>query len=144
MPRPACNRRAGNHSSIEWAGFDANISGLLNACDVVVLPFPVAAGYSHPPLTLLEALAHGKPVIASRIGSLPEFVEHGKEGLLVEPGDELGLEEALIQLATVDRTEMGRRSRWRAARLPNWESIAKRTVAVYEQVLAAPAGPRPS
>ena len=137
-------RRAGNHASIEWSGFDANISGLLNACDVVVLPFPVAAGYSHPPLTLLEALAHGKPVIASRIGSLPEFVEHGKEGLLVEPGDELGLEEALIQLATVDRTEMGSRARGRAARLPSWEAIAEQTVTVYEQALAAPAGQQPS
>jgi glycosyltransferase involved in cell wall biosynthesis len=137
-------RRAGIHASIEWSGFDANISSLLNACDVVVLPFPVAAGYSHPPLTLLEAMAHGKPVIATRIGSLPEYVEHGKEGLLVEPGNELALEEALIQLATVDRAEMGRRARERAARLPSWETIAERTVAVYEQALAAPAGPRPS
>jgi len=137
-------RRAGMHASIEWSGFDANISSLLNACDAVVLPFPVVAGYSHPPLTLLEAMAHGKPVVTTRIGSLPEYVEHGKEGLLVEPGDELALEEALIQLATVDRAEMGRRARGRAARLPSWEAIAEQTVTVYEQALAAPAGQQPS
>jgi glycosyltransferase involved in cell wall biosynthesis len=134
-------RGAGIHASIAWSGFDANISSLLNACDVVVLPFPVAAGYSHPPLTLLEAMAHGKPVIATRIGSLPEYVEHGKEGLLVEPASELALAEALVHMASVDRAEMGRRARQRAARLPNWETIAERTVGVYKQALAAPAEP---
>jgi len=134
-------RGAGIHASIAWSGFDANISSLLNACDVVVLPFPVAAGYSHPPLTLLEAMAHGKPVIATRIGSLPEYVEHGKEGLLVEPANELALAEALVHMASVDRAEMGRRARQRAARLPNWETIAERTVGVYKQALAAPAEP---
>lgn len=133
----ALARAEGQDGAVCWAGFEANVSALINASDVVVLPFPTAVGYSHPPLTLLEAMAHGKPVIATRIGSIAEYVEDGKEGRLVEPGDVMELEEALVQMASLDRDELGRRAHRRAAGLPSWEEVARRTVGLYESVLAS-------
>jgi glycosyltransferase involved in cell wall biosynthesis len=46
----------------------------------------------------LEALAHGRPVVASRTGGIPEWLEHGEVGLLVPPGDEAALARALAEL----------------------------------------------
>ena len=51
-----------------------------------MLVFP-STWYENAPLTIIEALACGLPVIASDIGSLPEFVQHGQTGLLFRPGD---------------------------------------------------------
>jgi glycosyltransferase involved in cell wall biosynthesis len=64
------------------------------------------------PNTLIEALSAGKPIIASRIGSLTELVFDGVNGLLVEPGDVAALTTALDQMMTVyDLHEMGNQSR---------------------------------
>ncbi len=49
-------------------------------------------------LTVVESFLHGKPVIASRVGGLPEVVEDGENGLLVVPGDPVGLAAALERL----------------------------------------------
>jgi len=49
-------------------------------------------------LVLLESLAQGTPVVASRVGGIPEFVEDGRAGLLVTPGDVAGLGEAISRL----------------------------------------------
>src|SRR5919201_317243 len=50
------------------------------------------------PLCVLEAMAHGKPVVASAVGGIPELVEDGVTGFLVEPGDVDGLRGALQRL----------------------------------------------
>jgi len=60
------------------------VGDLLRAADVVVVPSTWA---ENAPLVALEARAHGRPVIASRIGGLPELVEEGVDGLLFEAGD---------------------------------------------------------
>lgn len=54
--------------------------------DALVLIFP-STWYECSPMTILEAFACGLPVIASNLGSLPEFVEHRRTGLLFRPGD---------------------------------------------------------
>ena len=64
----------------------------MQRAEVLVLP---SICYENFPLTLIEAYASGLPVIASRIGSLAELVEHGETGLLFEPGDSTGLADAL-------------------------------------------------
>ncbi len=54
--------------------------------------------YENQPYAVLEAFASGKPVIAARIGGLPELVREGETGLLFEPGDEAGLRSAVRKL----------------------------------------------
>ncbi len=65
-------------------------------CSFVVLPSRAAEGC---PLVVLEAMAAGKAVIASRVGGVPELVDNGKTGLLVPMEDSGQLSRAIIQLA---------------------------------------------
>lgn len=50
------------------------------------------------PYAVLEPMAHGKPVVGSRVGGIPEQIEHGETGFLVEPGDPTALAESLSRL----------------------------------------------
>lgn len=68
------------------AGFierEAALAGVYQACDLFVLP----SLEDNLPNTMLESLACGTPVLSFRTGGIPEGVEHGKNGLLAEPGD---------------------------------------------------------
>lgn len=62
--------------------------------DVVVLPSKMEA----LPMTLIEAAAHGRPAVATRVGGIPEVVRDGKSGILVAPGAVEELGEALARL----------------------------------------------
>jgi glycosyltransferase involved in cell wall biosynthesis len=74
---------------------------LLAAADVFVLPSRVLPGGRHEglPVALLEAMASGLPVIATRTGGIPEVVDDGVSGLLVPPDDPRSLRAALDRLA---------------------------------------------
>lgn len=71
---------------------------LLASCDGLVLP-SLHEGY---PLSLLEACARGKPIIATRVGSIPEVFENQACALLVPPGDTTALSNALLKIALED------------------------------------------
>jgi glycosyltransferase involved in cell wall biosynthesis len=77
-------------------------------------------------MTVVEAMACGKPVIVSRVGGMKETVQHGKNGLIVRPGDSRELGEAILYLLHNDelRAAMGRAGRKRAAELYSWETVA--------------------
>jgi glycosyltransferase involved in cell wall biosynthesis len=88
-------------------------------------------------LAALEAMASGTPVVCSRIGGLPEVVEHGVTGLLVEPGDGDGLRDALDELVR-DRAlaaRLGRNARERALERFTWDACAMRCLAAYDELL---------
>jgi glycosyltransferase involved in cell wall biosynthesis len=72
------------------------VPDLLNAMDIFVLP-SYSEGVS---LALLEAMAAGKPVIATAVGGLPEVVTEGENGLLIPPRDAEALAGALARLLT--------------------------------------------
>jgi glycosyltransferase involved in cell wall biosynthesis len=76
-------------------------------------------------MTVVEAMACGKPVIVTRVGGMQETVQHGKNGLIVRPGDASDLAEAILYLLHNDglRTAMGRAGRTRAAELYSWETV---------------------
>jgi glycosyltransferase involved in cell wall biosynthesis len=78
---------------------------ILAAMDLLVLP---SVWWENSPLTVLEALAAGVPVVASDIGGLPELVAHEDTGLLIPPGDANALRQALEDV-TEGRRLAGRR-----------------------------------
>ena len=66
-------------------GFQADILQQLASANCVVLPFRSSFGYAHPPLTLLEAMSSGIPVISTIVGSIPELVTDRETGYIVRP-----------------------------------------------------------
>jgi len=90
-------------------GFRSDVGELLRAADVFVL----TSRYEGISVALLEAMRAGLPVIATRVGGVPETVRDGRTGLLVGPGDAPGLARAMCQLVDSEqlRREMGRRGR---------------------------------
>jgi glycosyltransferase involved in cell wall biosynthesis len=90
-------------------------------------------------LTLLEAMASGTPVIASRVGGMPEIVAEGETGYLVEPGDSEALGERISEL--LDRPQNWRRMSERCletvAERYTWRHVAERCLDAYE---TAPSG----
>ena len=87
---------------------------------------------------VLEAMAAGVPVVASRVGGVPELVRHDETGLLVAPGDEDELAAAVARLLTQPsvRTRYGRRAREVAKANFSLERITRQYEQLYLQVLA--------
>ena len=81
-------------SAVSFLGERSDVPDLMRASDVLVLP-SYHEGFG---LVLVEALASGVPVIASRTGPVPEIVRQGETGLLVNPGDVGGLAQAIAGL----------------------------------------------
>jgi len=104
--------------------------GYYQRSEICVIPSVVFENF---PYTCLEAMACGKPVVASDCGGIREMIEDGVNGLLVPPGDVVALSEALIRLLT-DRSlslEMGRRARERVERLYSRKAVVGKILEVY-------------
>jgi len=89
-------------------------------------------------LVNLEAMAMGKPVVAFGHGALPEIVADGETGLLVPPGDEAGLAEAVVALLRdpARRAAMGRAGRQRVKASFSARETAQHVAQVYEELLS--------
>jgi glycosyltransferase involved in cell wall biosynthesis len=83
------------------------------------------------PLVILEALAIGRPTIASRVGGIPEIVRHGENGLLYEPGDVVKFAEHMLELTDVDAWKRLSRGAIRTARRHSIEELGRS----YEKVI---------
>jgi glycosyltransferase involved in cell wall biosynthesis len=81
-----------------------------------------------------EALASGLPIVGSQIGGIPDLVEHGANGLLVEPGDIKALAGAIRYLGEDPqlRQEMAVRNRAKAEATLEWSSVTRRYMSTYE------------
>jgi D-inositol-3-phosphate glycosyltransferase len=110
---------------------------LQHACDIVVIPS--IAVESHP-LVVCEAMAAGKPVIASDVGGISETVIDGRTGLLVPAGNQKALASAIRSLVDDGdlRHRMGQAGRERA-RLFTWDGAAVRLDEIYGALLEAKA-----
>ncbi len=84
----------GIRDRLHFAGFVQDVAAVLSACDFVVIP-SLREGFG---LALAEAMAAGKPVVATRVGGMVEMAEHGKNALLVPPADGAALAQAVLQL----------------------------------------------
>jgi glycosyltransferase involved in cell wall biosynthesis len=80
--------------NVIFTGWLNNIPQVLAGIDVFVLPSLM----DHLPLVVLEAMASGKPVVATDVGGVPEMVEDGVSGVLVSPTDVKGLSKAILDL----------------------------------------------
>ena len=88
-------------------------------------------------MSLLEAMACGKPVIATRIGGVPEVVEDGVTGLLVAPGDEEAFAQAILRLLKdpVLRRRMGEAGRRRVERHFDQRELVQQMEHLYEHLM---------
>lgn len=126
--------RAGVDGSVEFLESvdQQELLQLYSDADVVVLPSR-NEGWG---LSLMEAMALLKPVVATRVGGVPELVRDGVDGILVDPGDIKGIARAIAKLLTDPalRCLMGAAGRQHVAR-HSWENTAKLTLKEYERSL---------
>jgi glycosyltransferase involved in cell wall biosynthesis len=88
-------------------------------------------------IVAIEAMASGRPVVATRHGGLSDVVEHGETGFLVKPGSSRELAEAIITLLEDRklREKMGSKARSVAVEKYSWDKVAQRILRVYEYVV---------
>jgi glycosyltransferase involved in cell wall biosynthesis len=115
---------------------------LYRAADFFLLPavHDAKGNVDGLPNVILEAMATGLPVVASRISGIPLAITDGVEGLLVEEKDSTQLLEALSQVVgdRDGRLQMGRAARARAESELTWTAVAGRYRRAYDEALAEP------
>jgi glycosyltransferase involved in cell wall biosynthesis len=124
----------GLSSEVYLPGFKSHteVAEYMKQCDVFVLP-SLSEGF---PLTVIEAMAIGRPVVVAAVGALPEFIQHGENGYLVDPRDPGQLATTLVDLLQdpCKRQKVGE-SAAHAVRQLSWDQIAEKTHRVYEEVI---------
>ena len=126
---------AENAGGLAWLpGARDDVLQLLHGLDVFVLP-SLAEGISN---TILEAMACGLPVVATRVGGNPELVTEGVTGMLVPPASPEALAGALGNYLRDSALALrhGRAGRERAEREYSLNAMVQRYVAVYDEVLS--------
>jgi glycosyltransferase involved in cell wall biosynthesis len=78
-----------------FTGYQEDVGPFFAAFDVFVLP----SANEGTPVTAIEALASGCPVVATRVGGVPDVVQDGEDGILIDPGSPEQLANALVLLA---------------------------------------------
>lgn len=124
---------AGLGARVHFPGDSQDTAEWLRCFDIFVLP-SLGEGISN---TILEAMASGLPVLATRVGGTPELVIPGETGSLWAPGDANALVELLVQYCTdaTRRRREGAAARMRVERRFSWPCAAAAYQAVYDDVL---------
>jgi len=124
----------GLEDAIDWTGFVTDIPAELKRIDALVLPSLFGEGL---PMVVLEAMAGGLPVIASRVEGVPEAIRDREDGLLVEPGDAPSLAAAIEELicGEIDYSALSRSAQVRHAEHISAEIMASRVAEVYDSIL---------
>lgn len=120
--------------AVEWVGFVRDVGAELEKLDLFVLPSLFGEGM---PMVVLEAMAAGIPVIATRVEGVPQVIEHGRHGWLVEPGSSDSLADALETLMTspeLART-LADRGRQRQQESFSDDSMAEGVASLYRRLI---------
>ena len=122
---------------VVFTGFRKDVIALLKSIDFLLMP----SRWEGLPITLLESMACGTPVLASRVGGIPDVIEHGQNGLLFEAGSQQQLRQELLSLLQPDdssrqkrRAEMGNAARETVVARYSAESVAAAYDKLYDQV----------
>jgi glycosyltransferase involved in cell wall biosynthesis len=110
------------------------VPGFLASMDVAVAPYPPRENFYFSPLKVVEAMAAGRPVVASAIGQITALIDDGVNGLLVPPGDPAALADALERLArdVALRQRLGRSARDAVCRRYTWDAVVRRVYRLAE------------
>ena len=102
-------------------------------CDIYCQP----SLYEGLPLSVLEAMSVGRPIVASDVGGISEVVENGENGLLVGSKNEYDLKNAIVELAESEdiRESMGKKNRGKVEDNLTWETVAKDYIKLYENLI---------
>lgn len=125
-----------NKSNIVFLGHISDVyekNAIIKNSTLLVLP----SYYEALPMVVLEAMAAGKPVIATKTGGTPEVVEEGINGLLVSPGDQLELSVAIEKLlgSSDTRIRMSKQNLEKAKEKFGYLEMARQVYSVYKQIL---------
>jgi glycosyltransferase involved in cell wall biosynthesis len=123
---------------VRFLGERFDVPDLVAAFDVAAL----SSDFEGSPLSVMEYMEAGKPVVATRVGGLPDLVEDGVNGLLVEPQDPAALAAALVEvLRDPERAvRMGEAGRRRRREEFSIEATARKVGELYEELYAAKSG----
>jgi len=130
------HKSANNINNIELIGFKKHneLNKLIQKCRFTILP---SLWYENAPMSILESFACGKPVVASRIGGIPELVKEGYNGLLFEPGNVEDCKEKILRLWN-DRQlcrKMGENARDYVEKNFNPEDHYQKLMSIYRKAI---------
>jgi glycosyltransferase involved in cell wall biosynthesis len=142
--RPILERQAerlGLAGQVRFLGFQRQLETFYPALDVLAMPSLEEAS----PMALLEAMACGCPVVASAVGGVPEILDQGRCGLLVEPASPVALAGALARLAADPalRRHLATEARTRILESYDLPAMIRRHEELYLSLLAPDAAGRP-
>jgi glycosyltransferase involved in cell wall biosynthesis len=132
---------AGIGTRLRIVGSEPDLEGLLAASDV----FVSTSRYEGFGMAILEALASSTAVVATDVGATKELVTNGLTGLLVSPGDERALEEAVVALLGDPDMRLRLATAGSRSARENYDlsTMVRRYEAMYDDLLAHPVGPSP-
>ncbi len=123
----------GLRERIHFIGGREDVEDVISSFDVFVLTSKIEGS----PAVIKEAMLCGVPVVASDVGGIPEIIETGKEGLLVEPGNPLRIKEAVEFFLTHsgEKNKMTEKAKRKILRYFHPDTLGEKTLEVYEKVL---------
>jgi len=128
--------KIGVKGSIIFTGYypDKKLPKLYQAADV----FAFSTFYEHHPFAVLEALSTGLPVVTTSVGGIPETIESGKNGFLVEPFNPKQFADRILYLLEhpAEAAEMGLLARQTILERFDWRIVVKDVLKVYDEALS--------
>lgn len=123
----------GIKEKVYFLGFIENIQEVLSILDIFVSCSVRPESFS---LSIIEAMACGKPVIATSLGGSVEIIENGRDGILVPPDDYLALSNKIIQLldSFQKRTRLGRNAQKKAKKMFSMERYINELEVLYHSI----------